>query len=132
MKKYTIQESKKIIDTFLKKLKTDINKNEIIIESYNLDLEEPIFERLFCAHIKAPNNQEAILYEALEKRCFHIKMGKLGGETIPILSELNKQAIKNIPKKIVDKMYQVSISQRDYKLELIDFETPFALTKSQL
>jgi hypothetical protein len=129
MKKYTVEESQNIINAYVKKLKAAVKKKEILIEYYELDLEEPILTRLRCAHIKTPDNKEAVLYSKFPEYFFHIKMGVFKGEQIPVLSMLHDQSIKYFPKRIINKMTDVWANKKDMKLDLIDFETAFKLRK---
>lgn len=126
MQKYSVIESSEIVNMFLNKLKKGVVKSSILIEYFNLTLNEPIYEKLNCAYIQTTDQKEGILYEAVTNRFFYIKSGKGGS---PILSSLTKSVNTLFPKGIKNKMFWVCGNRKDKGLEIKDFEGQFELRK---
>lgn len=126
MQKYSVIDSSEIVNMFLKKLKKGVVKTSILVEYFNLTLNEPIYEKLNCAYIQTADQKEGILYEAVSNRFFYIKSCKGGS---PTLSSLTKSVNTLFPKSIKDKMFWVCGNRKDKELEIKDFESQFILRK---
>jgi hypothetical protein len=127
MKELKYDDSIKIVDSFLLKIKRDIKKGEIPAEFFELTLQEPIYEVLSCAFIQNANKTEGILYDGYTNSFFYLKTQKVGN---PTLNSLSKSVSKCFPKSLLEKMFWVCGNKKDGVLNISDFGEPFSLLKA--
>ena len=132
MQKLTPFESNKIIVSFLEKIKKGVKKNEILVEFFELKIEDPHYIKLDCAYIQSPDKKEGILYDAVMRRFFYLKselVNKAEKKYAPSLFALTSTVATKFPKGVKDKMFWVCGNKKGSKLEFEDFGTQFTLTK---
>lgn len=117
MKKYTSIESSLIVKGFLRKLKSGIAASPSKVEYFCLKLQKPHYERLNCAYLQTNDLKEAILYEAVTRRFFYVRINDLNEIT---MDELSKSVNTLFPKLLKDKMFWVCGSKADKEIVLSD------------
>lgn len=134
MKKISMAEGILIIQEFFQDVKKSVNETsaQIMIEYFELVIEEKIFERWNCAYIQNETQTEAILYESTLEKVFYIKSELIkdsNSKFVPELFSLDYKASNQIPQKIIDKMRLVIQNRKNAKLSSEDFGTKFSLVK---
>jgi len=129
MEKLNLIESENFIKLFFDKIKKGLKKSAIKIEYIELELDEPDYEKLFCAYIQTADQKEGVLYEAITRRYFYLRETTVNNTKVPTMIALHNKVAAIFPKGVKDKMFLVCGSKKDMRLEIQDFGTSFTLTK---
>ena len=132
MNKLNTKHSKDRVETFLGKLKKDVSKNEVLIEYFELTLQEPHYQKCECAYIQTNDHKEGLLYDAVGQHLFYIAEEldkKANKENVPVLSNLSFNVFETIPKQIREAMFWVCGNKKDKPLTIDQFNEAFKLVK---